>query len=307
MKTATLCALMLAACLSASADFSYTSTMKTTGGSMAAMMGAAGDRTTTVSWKGQKMVTVSGTTSTIIDVDSQTVTTINNTQKTWTVKTFSDLVGTAGANTDVSVDVKETAQKKTVNGFNASEVLVTMNMDMEMGRGGMSMKLQLELDMWISSEVPGAADLHAFYRKNAASFPWSAMMADSGNQSVQKAIAQVQRKLADLDGIPVQQILRVKPAGGAQTAQAPQMPQMTPAQAAQMQAAMAKMQDMAKQGGPGAAAAQQMMAGMGAMNGAPAGGAAPALIELTVDYSSFSSASVPDSLFSIPDGYKQIK
>jgi hypothetical protein len=306
MKTATLFALMLAACLTASADFSYTSTMKTTGGSMAAMMGTAGDRTTNVSWKGQKMVTVSGGTSTIIDVDAQTVTTINNTQKTWTVKAFSDLAGT-GANTDVSVDVKETGQKKTVNGFNASEVIVTMNMDMEMGRGGMAMKLQLELDMWISSEVPGAADLHAFYRKNAASFPWSAMMADSGNQSVQKAIAQVQRKLAELDGVPVQQILRVKQAGGAQVAQAPTMPQMTPAQAAQMQAAMAKMQDMAKQGGPGAAAAQQMMAGMGAMNGAAAGGGAPALIEMTVDYSGFSSASVPGSLFAIPDGYKQVK
>jgi hypothetical protein len=155
--------------------------------------------------------------------------------------------------------------------------------------------------------VPGAADLHAFYRKNAASFPWSAMMADSGNQSVQKAIAQVQRKLAELDGVPVQQILRVKQAGGAQVAQAPTMPQMTPAQAAQMQAAMAKMQDMAKQGGPGAAAAQQMMAGMGAMNGAAAGGGAPALIEMTVDYSGFSSASVPGSLFAIPDGYKQVK
>jgi hypothetical protein len=291
--------LTFAASLTASADFSYTMTQKTTGGSMAAMAGTAADRTGKYYFKGQKMMSGNGDIATIVDFGAQTVTTINNAQKTYSVKKFSD-VGASGVTADVTFDVKDTGQKKVVNGFNASETVVTMNMDMDTGRGP-AMKMQMEMDLWVSPDVPGSAEVRAFYSKNAANFPWSAMMGGSGNQSMQKAIAQMQRKLAELNGIAVERVIRLKPAGGAQ---APQMPQITPDQQAQMQAAMAKMQEMAKQGGPAAAAAQQAMASMGGMarGGAAAGNT---MIELTEDASGFSSANVPDSVFAIPEGYKQ--
>jgi hypothetical protein len=50
------------------------------------------------------------------------------------------------------------------------------------------------------------------------------------------------------------------------------------------------------------------MGGMGAAGGAgrgPAAGGGGALIEITMDSSGFSSASVPDSVFAIPAGYTQ--
>jgi len=68
---------------------------------------------------------------------------------------------------------------------------------------------------------------------------------------------------------------------------------------------------MAKQGGQSGAAAQQAMAAMGGMGAAggagrgPAAGGGGALIEITMDSSGFSSASVPDSVFAIPAGYTQ--
>jgi len=316
MKTAALLTLALAVSLSARADFSYTTTSKTTGGSMGAMAGAAGDRTIKHYLKGQKMVTVTGDTSIVMDFGAQTVTTINGAQKSYTVKKFSDFAA-AEKNVDVSVDVKETGQKKTVNGFNASEMIVTMNMDMETGRGP-AMKMQMEMDMWISSDVPGLGELRAFYKKNLANFPFSAMAA-GGNPSMQKAMAQLQRKMAEMNGVEVEQVIHVKPAGGtgANGAAAagmpamPAMPQMTSDQAAKMQAAMAQMQAMAKQGGQSGAAAQQAMAAMGGMGAAggagrgPAAGGGGALIEITMDSSGFSSASVPDSVFAIPAGYTQ--
>jgi hypothetical protein len=287
---------MVAASLTASADFSYTTTQKMTGGAMAAMAGTNADRTSKICFKGQKMMTTTGDTSLIVDFAAQTVTTSNNAQKTYTVKKFEDAGGAAG-NTDVTFDVKETGQKKMVNGFNATETIVTMNMDMDAGRGGPPMKMQMEMDLWISSDVPGASDMRAFYQKNLASFPWAAMAAGGGNPGIQKAMAQMERKMAELNGVAVERVIRIKSA-------AAQMPQMTPQQQAQMQAAMAKLQQMQSQGGPQAAAAQQAMARMGAMTGgAPASGGA--MIEVTIDASGFSNAAIPDSVFAVPAGYKQ--
>jgi hypothetical protein len=297
-KTATLFALTLAASLTAHADFSYTTTQKTTGGSMGAMMGATGDRTLKFYLKGQKMMTSTGDIDIIVDFGAQTITNVNNAKKTYTVKKFGDAAA-GEANTDVTMDVKETGQKKNVNGFNASEMLVTMNMDMDTGRGP-AMKMQLELDMWISPDVPGAGELRDFYRKNAANFPWRAMTGGAANPSMQKAMAQMQRAMTEINGVVVEQVMRMKPAAGSQ-AQMPQMPQMTPAQMAQMQAAIAKM-------GPNSPAAQQMQQMMNGMGrGAASGSASGAgsLIEMTADSSGFSSAAVPESVFAIPAGYTQ--
>jgi hypothetical protein len=303
-NTPALVALTLAASLTASADFSYTSSQKITGGTMATLAGTAGDRTNKYYFKGQKMMINRGDTATIIDFGAQTFTTLDNTHKTYTVKKFSD-VTTSGVNADVAIDLKDTGQKKVINGLTATEAIMTMSMDIDAGRGGAAMKMQMESDMWISADVPGAGEMRAFYQKNAASFPWAAMMG-GGNQSMQKSLVQMQRKLSEINGAVVEQVVRIKSAGGTEMAQMPQMPQMTPAQQAQMQAAMAKMQAMQQQGGPGAAAAQQAMAAMGAMGrGAAAGGSSGSIMEMTMDSSDFSSAPVPDSVFAIPAGYTQ--
>jgi len=305
-RSATLFTVVLAASLTASADFSYTTTQKMTGGSMAAMAGTNADRTSKIYFKGQKMMTSTGDIGLIMDFGAQTITTINNAQKTYSVKKFGDMAGAAG-NTDVTFDVKEAGQKKVINGFNATETIVTMNMDMDMGRGGPPMKMQMEMDLWISSDVPGAGDMRAFYQKNLANFPWAAMAGGNGNPGMQKAIAQMERKMAELNGVAVARVIRVKSAGGAGAPQAAQMPQMTPQQQAQMQAAMAKLQQMQSQGGPQAAAAQQAMSRMGGMaDGAPGSASgAGSMFEMTIDASGFSNASVPDSVFAIPAGYKQ--
>jgi hypothetical protein len=226
----------------------------------------------------------------IMDFDAQTVTTIHKTQKTWSVMKFSDLGQVVKqADIDARIDVKETGQKKIINGFNATEVVMTMEMDSpQMSQAGM--KMQMEIDTWRSSEVPGAQELKAFHQKNAASFPWAAM-GGGGTAGMQKALADVQRKMADVGGVPLLQIVKVKSAGGG-------------AQAAQMQAGMAQaraqMEAMIKQGGPQAAAAQQALARMG---GAASGGGS--LFEITMESADFSTSSIPDSVFAIPAGFQK--
>jgi hypothetical protein len=90
-----------------------------TGGAMAGMAGG-NNQASKYSFKGQKMKMDSGDTAIVLDFDAQTITTLNNRQKTISVKTFSDL-GAAARQSDITTktDVKETGQKKTINGFNA--------------------------------------------------------------------------------------------------------------------------------------------------------------------------------------------
>jgi hypothetical protein len=282
MKTATLLVVTLCASATAYADFSYTTTRKAQGSTA-----AAAPSSTKYYYKGQKMMTDSDAVTMIMDFDAQTVTTINKSQKTWSVRKFGD-VGQALKQADVEtkIDVKETGQKKMINGFNASQVIMTMEMESpQTSKSGMTM--QMEVESWLSSDVPGAKELKAFHQKNAGNMPWAAMTGNAAG--MQKAAADVQRKMANIGGVPLLQIVKVKSAGGG-------------AQAAQMQAGMAQaraqMEAMVKQGGPQAAAAQQALARMG---GAAAGGS---LFETTMESSGFSSNSIPDSVFAIPAGFQ---
>lgn len=289
----------------ARADFSYTTTRKTTGGTMAAMAGTAGNSVSKIQIKGQKMKTETGDTATIIDFDLMTITSLNNAQKTFDVRVYGTAF-TNPADSGLTITAKETGQSRTINGFPCNELALTMEMDLSKAGRGMGGKIQMEVDLWISSAVPGTADLLSFYRKNMSKFPWSVMVGgdSAGANGIQSALAEVLKKLATLDGVAVEQVIRVKQPTGT-TMQA--MPQITDAQAAQVQAAVARLEAMKAQGGPGAALAEQQLARIRAMTGvatAAASGSPGPLLEMTVDSGAFTSDGIPDSAFAIPASYK---
>jgi len=293
MKSAAFVILCLAAVLPANADFSYTSTRK----SSQAMPGA-GPQVTKHYLKGQKMKVDSGDTSMIMDFEAQTVTTINNRNKTYSVAKFSDLTQTMDKlGMETQVDIKETGQHKTINGFDATEMIMTMAVEASpAGRPGMpqGMKMTMEMDTWSSSAVPGAQELKSFYQKNASRFPWAAM-GGGGSPSAQKAMSDMQKKLATSGGVPLLQTVRMKSAGNeAQTQQAQ----------AGMAQARAKLEEMKKQGGQQAAMAEQMLARLGSAGMPGAGGGSGALFEITMESSDFSTSGIPDSVFAIPAGYQ---
>jgi hypothetical protein len=185
-------------------------------------------------------------------------------------------------------------------------------------------KMHMEMDMWISADVPGVQDMRDFYQKNGAKFPWRAL-AGQGNPQMASAMAELQKKMATMNGVPVQQIIRMKAPGGslppAMSGGAPAGPNA--AQMQQMQAGMDKaratLEAMAAQGGPAAEIAKQQLArmggggggmagmpGMAARGGAASGGAASGnMLEMTLDSGDFSNAPIPDSAFAIPDGFQK--
>ncbi len=301
MKVAVLLTVVsLVTTLTARADFSYTTTSKT-GGTMGAMAGGANAGPAKHYYKGQKLKTETGDTAVILDFDAQTITTINNKLRTVTVRNFNDPgAGAKPSDVSVKVDVKETGQQKTINGSSAKELVMTMDVDIP--QAAQMGKMQMEMDMWLSGDVPGIGELRSFYKKNMERIPWS-VLNGGGNPSMQSAVAVMQRKVAEMNGLDVLSVMKVKSAGAAG---APAMPQMSAAQQAQMQDAMAKLQAMQQQGGPAAAAAAQAMARMGAVPGAgaSAGGASNALFEVTTEASDFSTAPIQDSVFAIPAGFQ---
>ena len=298
MRSARSLIFALGAALTAHADFRYITTTRNpvdteAGQPYKSAQGAAASAQTTKHYlKGQKMKMDNGATATIIDFDSQTVTVIDNNQKTYAVTKFGDL-GQALPQSDLEAkaELKETGQRKTIKGFNASEAIMTMEIDAsQTSRAGINMKMRMEMDIWLSPDVPGAEEWRAFFEKNRDRFPWNAM-SGGASPSMQQAIASLQRKMASLRGVPVLQVIRVKPAGNdAQAVQAQQG----------MDKARAQLEAMRQQGGPQAAAAEQALARMGAMTSGSG-----ALFEVTVESSDFSTDGIPDSVFAIPAGYRQ--
>jgi len=283
MKAVYVLTLGIATSLTALADFSYTSTTKSGGPGM-------GNQSTKTFLKGQKLKTDVGATAFIMDFGAETFTSIDNNSKTYTVTKFSELSQTMkDSGADVKVDVRETGQKKDINGFASREVIMTMDVTMDApGRG--PQKMSMEMQMWISSAVPGASELRAFYQRNAAKFPYSAMGGRGGNQGMAKAMADLQKKMSSMDGVPVLQIMKMKmPGMEAQMAQTQKG----------MEQARAQLEQMVKQGGPGADMAKKQLERMGGMSGGGGG------MEITTESTGFSAASIPDSVFAIPAGYTQ--
>jgi len=276
MKITNLILLAAAGTMLARADFSYTMTRKGTGAT----------EVTTTYFKGQKMMIDSSATSIVMDFDAQTVTTFSKSQKTYTVRKFSD-VGSGMSGTEVAADVKETGQKKNINWFDASELLMSVDVDNPQ-MAGRGMKMQMEMHIWLASGVPGSDELRAFYKRNAGNFPWAAMMQGGGNPAMAKTMADLQRKLATMNGVPVLEVMKTKMSGG---------PSVSPDRQAQMEAARARLEAMVQQGGPGAAQAKQALATMG---GASAGGGG---MEITMEGGNYSAAAIPGSTFAIPAGF----
>lgn len=277
MKSAHLTMLVLAAGLTARADFSFTMTQKS---------GPGNGQVVKYAVKGQKEMEARGGITSIKDFDAQTVTTIDHGARTYKVVRFSDL-GSKAAMTDVQVNVESTGQKKTINGYNASQVLLTMQVDVPQAQQP-GAKAQVAVEIWVSRDVPGSQDLLAFYKRNAANWPVAGAV---GSSSMQQAISKLQQQFAQLDGVPVMEVIRMQMGAAGPNA----------AQAQQMDAARAKLEALANGGGPGAAGAQQALARMNAMTGGSG-----SLFDITLEAGNFSSAPVPDSTFAIPAGYQKV-
>lgn len=314
------------------ADFSYQETTKITGGSMVAMLKMAGafskqarqvsePNQSTVAVKGDKMVHRSPQHTAVIDLASQTITSIDMQKKTYSVITFEEMKQALEQmsqkmqqqkNNDkgdmkFKVSAKKTDNTKQINGFEAKEMVLTMEMEGTDKKSGQTGSMVVVADTWIAPSVPGYGEVRDFYRKMAEKLHWT----PGGNMfmnrpDVVEGMAEVYKESAKLDGMPVYQTTTMGAEG------------TVPADGSSPQPTAQQQQPAPERPSIGGALGGALGGkfGLGRKKPqkeeqpAPSSGnsqASGSLIEMTTEMNSFSSNPVDASQFEVPAGFKKVE
>ena len=111
------------------------------------------------------------------------------------------------------VDVQRTGKKDKVNGFDAENVIVTItatSKDASTGESGGS--YTMKMDLWLSAQVPGQAEVAAFYRRYAEKMGFDPQVQNQFAGLARQygdAMKQAAAKLKDLKGYPVRSTVTV--------------------------------------------------------------------------------------------------
>jgi hypothetical protein len=159
--------------------------------------------------------------------------------------------------------------------------------------------------MWVASKIPGYEQVRAFHRKMAGKMAWTpgAGGMAAGGRDMARGMAQVQREIAKMDGVPVYQVMKIGDASGMSSAPRSERPREqaeAPSASGALGAALG-----GRLGGFGKkrksdAPKEEPTAG------APAE-APSALMEMTTELTGFSSAAVDAAKLEVPAGYKQVE
>ncbi len=313
------------------ADFSYKTETKVTGGAMAGAMRMATRMSKTARSamegatyiKGNRMADVTGENVTVMDLDSETVTTIDHGKKQYSVATFAEyqqyleqmaekMKGKKKDDLDVrySVKIKDGEKQQDVGGYTAKLTVFSLTVE-TIDKKGNSGSMDMVNDLWLSSEVTGAAEMRAFGEKLAAKIGMGlgsrmgAMSAMLQQQGGADALKEFQENAAKLDGVPVLTVIRMGPAGSANSmmAQAGRMPEeKAEDQNDEKPSVGSVLRGMGGLGGFGRGRQKQEQP---KQQGQPA--SANMLMEMAMRSYDFSTAAIPDSQFQPPAGYKQVE
>lgn len=315
---------LLAASLPVLGDFSYEQTSKITGGMMASMMRFAGafskqarePMVSTVAVKGNRMLHGNQHHASIIDLDKETITDINFDRKQYSVMTFAQMKQmleqmsqgmksqeAQNANVQFKVSAKDTGAKKQIAGFDAHEMILTMEMqgtDQQTGNtGGMT----TTSDMWLAPKVDGYDEIRDFRKRMAEKLNWTpdSFGGMGARPDMAKGFAELAKESSKLDGMPVFETVTMGmhaegQAGG----------QAAPPQEQQQQANKPSIGSVlgGRFGGFGRKKQSDDQNSQGQQGSSSASGT---LIEMTMEMSGFSNAAVDDGKFEVPAGFKQVE
>jgi hypothetical protein len=171
--------------------------------------------TSTIALKGDRKATLNGDTGQIIDLAEEKIYNLDLKRKAYTVTTFAELrrrmeeakkkaednarkeqsketakpePPKAENNLEVDFDVKNTGQKKTINGFDTHEVVMTITMrekgkTLEQGGG-----LVLTSDMWMAPKIAAMNEIAAFDLRYAQKL-YGPMVAGASPEEMAAALA----------------------------------------------------------------------------------------------------------------------
>jgi carbon monoxide dehydrogenase subunit G len=295
----------------------------------------------TVLVKGDRMAHVNMNHVQVIDLNTETITDIDTQKKTYSVMSFAEMKEAMqrmsekmaqkskeqpDAQLEFKASIKNTGQTKLINGFNAKEQILTIEMGGTDAKTGQKGAMTVISDMWLAPKIAGYDEVRDFHRRMAEKIAWApgtsgfAMGAQAGQMS--KGFAELAKEGAKLEGVPVMQIVKMGVQGdgmqgtGSGASAPPQQQQQAPPPAADSgNSRMGRLGGIA--GGLGG------IGGLGGLGGGrkkkdqdqpppqtanqgQGGDASGALMEMTTELTSFSSAPVDSSKFEIPAGFKKV-
>lgn len=236
-------------------------------------------------------------------------------------------------NVQITPKVQVTPTGASRNLLNLSTKEVKMRLDMEMTSDdprakGQTVNTWFTTDSWLASDVPGYGEIREFYQRMGKELdfvPRTMFGSASPMQMNPSAMSEFQKQSANLNGIPLLQYVsmgmgapgQMGANAGAQpqgqqppnSSQQQQKPQVNPTDVMMPQVAIGKaiggklfgrkkkQEETADTGQTGAASTTP-----------PPGASTPgSLMDMTVQVTSYSSDSLPSSLFDIPAGYTQVQ
>src|SRR5215472_1195331 len=246
----------------------------------------------TVYLKGNRMATVNPDSIEIIDLDKETITRVDVQKKTYTVMTFDQIrqqmenarremeekqaehpaaASQPNPNQDdvkMSFDVKvrKTGAEKQVSGLTGKEAILTMTMNATDQKTQQTGAMAVTNDMWLVPEVPGYEQVRDFHKRMAEKL--AVAMQGMGmdftrilaqNPGATDALKDMGKEMQKIDGVPIQQIMRMGTTANGQplpaASEAPLPPDNSPA--------MPSAGDVAKQSATSAIASHFGLGGFG--------------------------------------------
>ncbi len=322
MRTLLLTVLLTTACAGLRADFSYQDSAQMTGGIAFNALKLGGPLTrkareaqiSTVSVKGNRMVTTRKDAATVIDLDKESITEINLEKKTYSVVTFAQMKAAmdkamadaakrekkdqAKGEIKFKISAKATGKTKTVGGLNAKQLRIAMEVEGKDKESGQTGAMNLLTDAWMAP-VAGYEEVKAFELKMAQKLgaifrPGMEQQALAQPDMVQ-GMAQAAREMAKVDGVPVQNIVRM----GGSIADLQAVADAPPEADKPKQSTGAAVAGIAGRLGGFGRKKEDKPEEQQAEPGSTM------LFEMTTERSMFSTAAVDASKFEIPAGFKE--
>lgn len=285
----------------------------------------------TIYLSGDKMLTVDETSesATLIDLGAETFTTINNKEETYSTMTFEELKemfarqvesaredaedAEAERGDDVTTEFKfsfdRTGEMKTINGYSAERVLVTVQTDIATEEGAAGQTV-LASEMWMSNEVPGYAEMRAFQERLGEKMGQTVFggtsqdemiaaiaqaLPSADNAMLEASLREAREQAATLDGMTVRSTMHV--------VMVPPGQEYKESMVFADKAEEPKKKKKKKRGLGGLLKNLEEAAQSAAGSG---GTEQNTLFSITTEIGDVSTASVPSSMFDIPAGYKLV-
>jgi hypothetical protein len=255
----------------------------------------------------------------IIDLEGRRIISVNAARKTYGVITFDEMRAqiqqmqqrlqaaqkerNAQLSMSPKVQVTPTPNTRSILGETTREVQVRVDMDMQAqssdaSSGNARGTMTFENELWVAPSVRGYDEVKEFYRRLAEELKWAPGGGVSADPRTAKAMADTLKNSEALKGMPLLEVLKLKPSGTSQTS------------GHNAQGTSSESSDATSSNGA-------LVKGLGGIFGGkkkkdqtqsedPSGDDS-SLMTTTLEVTSFSSSALDSQLFEVPAGYTQIQ